>query len=1834
MSISLNNRFAPLIDHCADFDACDIIAARRDARTPFRRKNRRRLRKSHPLHREWNDLAALYAFVDTPDDDLDTLLHFYAEDVAHDWEAPFVAQIADPGYCCKKKCFSLDLDVVDGIACPECKHFEFCICRCQTYKNRIERNVRRRNAENRRKFLELKKEKTHLLRVMERNKASRKRLTDFKAQIGEHLFKIPESVNTCLNTATSSLSTLTASACGSMDAANGLIDTIKSMIDKFASFFDAPKGMDTFAFALNVIAFLKSLFYREKLGMAISMMALARNLGIDFAAWGERIMTCLKSLLPAFIIPADFKWSAQADFGFLAAIPAINIIGTVSLTLISMLSGTSSFSYNTLLKHVGEFGRAAVGFTKLSELFCWLKDTCLDMYYRTKGTTLAKVTMKEKYPTLASVLTKCEILRSPEFNLTFLNNDKRLCVEISALETKLIDLKMDSIRAHETIVTNQIQTQMAALSEIFKIAKTSAVHNMALRDAPFTCWIYGAPKCGKSTFLTFLKAAIFEKLYKDDPQWTLDTLTHSRCAENEFWDGILPDQPVVQYDDMMQKGDSKTVPNPEVLELIRIKNEAVYQLHMSDVRDKKNYFFNSKFVIATSNSKRPTIVSIKEPEAFYRRWDVAVDVKPKPQFAKTITSPKGNYECLDMDKVDAHKKTMKTGFLTDIYQFDVYSMITGSTLQAGLDFDAFMNLFFTTAESVQKTTSELNNSILDRLGLRTQKDTATHDSFMKKFMSQSDDADSDGEYEDAVPPKSTEVVSNFYEDTPRAIFWTAYTQVLNCDHTPEEMCAQCENFSSLYETEEFKLHVHVTSRAEIATVISGQLDHDEQVTVDWIDEALLSNSLDNSRSAIAKIVIEKWLKFQKTKPVSMLRRLRNRVAQHTWLSLAVTPLDWLMRFICSPEFNKIVSVITIGLPLLGVSTMLLNEYVFVRCKRTLSRPSALSTVECKCTRCEDFTSTAALGSQTYHRDSLLYMIINYDKFYISAAHYNEFYRVDMLAKDEDAIRVAHNTRKLHDSIFAESKETMTRGVAPRHFAESKETMTRGTPTRKFAEMLTPAPIYTSVNNELRLKAQAHELVQLEQWESVTVKNAVRLTIPETNASLAAHFVCGRTLLVPNHFLHLVRKTGDKIFIMAALNQPAIQQVKLDACTIQQCTDASGGLVDLTLIGIPNTISRPSILSKMCTANQLAHINEGSVVLSGIRKFNDISSVFTYHADNVTLLDGETSYPTTDGIAHRIHMGILYKLDTKAGDCGAFLYAKNPLLPAKIVGMHVAGNKGDGMSIPLTREFLERNLARFSGNTASRLSVNGKVPFAKAEIHQPKYVDAIPVNTLTKIGNCLSLGVLQMPNVPKQSKISPSLVSGVLQEPVCKPAYLAPVILPSGEKIDPMAKGIKKVLNVNQPIDKQLLDIAVADVESTLFNAGYETYHKGFVLTHEESVEGVDGDDLITPLNRTTSPGYPYSLINDAPGKRKWFGFDTYEYSPDVRQDCDDLVRAALNNERGDVVWMATLKDERRPIAKVDQGKTRVFAACPMHYAIVFRQYFMSFFAWIMRNKIENEIGVGTNVYSLDWHKTALALKKKGPHVIAGDFSNFDGSLRQDILWEILDMINRWYDDGKTNAQIRSVLFEEICNARVLVNGELINWDHSQPSGNPGTVIFNSIFNQIVMRIAYLKCKQMEGLDLYCDFVDHVSMQTYGDDNVLNISPGIIDWYNQITITDALAEIGLTYTDEAKTGELVTARTLDTIAYLKRSFVQDKDGYYRAPLDLSVCREMPNWIRGNAKKEATIENVAASLMEFFFHGRGMFDDARAKLNAALLRVGCPTKLPTYAEVESLYASKYF
>jgi len=282
----------------------------------------------------------------------------------------------------------------------------------------------------------------------------------------------------------------------------------------------------------------------------------------------------------------------------------------------------------------------------------------------------------------------------------------------------------------------------------------------------------------------------------------------------------------------------------------------------------------------------------------------------------------------------------------------------------------------------------------------------------------------------------------------------------------------------------------------------------------------------------------------------------------------------------------------------------------------------------------------------------------------------------------------------------------------------------------------------------------------------------------------------------------------------------------------------------------------------------------------------------------------------------------------------------------------------------------------------------------------------------------------------------------------------------------------------------------------------------------------------------------------------------------------------------------------------------------MDYTFTFRKYFLGFAAHVMKNRIDNEISVGTNCYSQDWTKTAKKLLSKGKKVIAGDFSNFDGTLVQDILYKILDIVNDFYNDGEENAKIRRVLWAEIVNSIHICKNNLYMWTHSQPSGCPITAILSSIFNSVSMRYVWMLIVENEKKNMR-DFNAHVAMVSYGDDNCANISDEVIGMFNQVTISKGYEQLGMTYTDEGKTGEIVPFRKLDEIAYLKRKFKYDSDEVqYLAPLDMETILEMLNWVRGELDvEEGTRLNLETSAFELSLHGKDVFDEWIGKYRQA-------------------------
>jgi hypothetical protein len=155
------------------------------------------------------------------------------------------------------------------------------------------------------------------------------------------------------------------------------------------------------------------------------------------------------------------------------------------------------------------------------------------------------------------------------------------------------------------------------------------------------------------------------------------------------------------------------------------------------------------------------------------------------------------------------------------------------------------------------------------------------------------------------------------------------------------------------------------------------------------------------------------------------------------------------------------------------------------------------------------------------------------------------------------------------------------------------------------------------------------------------------------------------------------------------------------------------------------------------------------------------------------------------------------------------------------------------------------------------------------------------------------------------------------------------------------------------------------------------------------------------------------------------------------------------------------------------------------------------------------------------------------------------------------------------------------------------------------------------------------------FNKHVAMVSYGDDNLINISDAVIEFFNQITIAAGYEKLGMIYTDESKSGDMVPYRRLEECNYLKRGFVFSEDEMkWLAPLDLSTILEMTNWIRGDDDPlECTLVNVETSIYELSYHGEEVYDFWKRKYFNACKSLARMPHIPLYREIREEEMRKY-
>ena len=402
-------------------------------------------------------------------------------------------------------------------------------------------------------------------------------------------------------------------------------------------------------------------------------------------------------------------------------------------------------------------------------------------------------------------------------------------------------------------------------------------------------------------------------------------------------------------------------------------------------------------------------------------------------------------------------------------------------------------------------------------------------------------------------------------------------------------------------------------------------------------------------------------------------------------------------------------------------------------------------------------------------------------------------------------------------------------------------------------------------------------------------------------------------------------------------------------------------------------------------------------------------------------------------------GLIYTAPTEVGDCGSILLTIDPRFSRPtIIGFHTAGQRVGAQRVAYGTFIPSETIDQMKKQVGS---------FGLQEVAEVEDV---------KIEGFSALHTAQQPRVPKESKIVPSELAADLWDVTTKPAYLAKFKNAKGEIVDPSLKARLKYSHQEVFVDSDVLEVSHTCVQRLVLSENRSRLWEPHVFDFETAVAGKDGVDFMDAINRSTSPGYPFVLENKQKGKTKWFGADGKidmgsSGVKEVREMVTKCIEDAKNGIRNEHIFVDYLKDERRPIAKVEEGKTRQFMACGMVYLIAMKMYFGDFIRSICENRITNGIAVGVNPYE-EWDTLYRHLKNTSTKkMTAGDYSSFDARIPVPIGYKVLEIVEQfYYNSTPQDRKVREVLFLEIINSMHLSNGIVYEFVGGNPSGQPMT----------------------------------------------------------------------------------------------------------------------------------------------------------------------------------------
>lgn len=633
--------------------------------------------------------------------------------------------------------------------------------------------------------------------------------------------------------------------------------------------------------------------------------------------------------------------------------------------------------------------------------------------------------------------------------------------------------------------------------------------------------------------------------------------------------------------------------------------------------------------------------------------------------------------------------------------------------------------------------------------------------------------------------------------------------------------------------------------------------------------------------------------------------------------------------------------------------------------------------------------------------------------------------------------------------------------------------------------------------------------------------------------------------------------------------------------------------DLVVLKVTNAPPRKNIL-KYWNTTQIPVTRMVSVQrrLDGCVEYRDLFNVSCCREFPVEALN----------VKMDVYMGIGIE-ETKEGDCGSIGVAMTPQGPV-ILGLHTLGHNKTAGFPHVTRSQLEAccddPMASVEDGGEPLLSLNG------AQLVPPHHKSVI---RYMDTGVARIYGSLSGPRARPKSRVCETPLQKEMLEHFGgevghgKPAMLG---------WEPIHKNVVEMVKPYTNIDQQLLDHCVeaytADILAGLQEASGSDAWKGELvfLSDRAAVNGLPGVKFIDSINKSTSMGHPWH----GPKKRFLEPFTCEEYpdgvvfNAEISARIEHIKNLYKEGKRAHPVFTAHLKDEAVTFAKRDAKKTRIFTGAPADWSIVVRSRLLSFVRLLQNNKFVFEAAPGTVAQSVEWTHFYNYLTKFGEdRMVGGDYEKYDKHMIPTFILAAFQVIvNIHKEAGFSDEELVEIYCIALDTAFPLTNvsGDIMEFNGTNPSGHPLTVIINSLVNSLYMRYAY--CTLNPVAPQCFDFKSKVALLTYGDDNLMGVNISA-PWFNHTAIQQSLATIGVGYTMAEKGAKSKPYITIQECSFLKRIWrFEEELGMFVCPLEeASIRKSLTVWVPSKTidKYKQMVDVITSANSEYFFYGKEIF-----------------------------------